>query len=172
MKKKRSKSNFNKRAGRTTHSSSKQNKPPVQSPLDLHNISSYLEDYSIIAKYANMPYSKREWIETTRYELQYNANRYEHAVGAYLLKQHINFIHQAPFVICGKIYFLDFFIPSLRTAIEVDGDYHYLMNQAEKDCNREKDFNTIGIKTIRISNSEAKSNKYLEIKLKSVGIIR
>lgn len=71
-----------------------------------------------------------------------------------------------------KFYFLDFFIPSLRTAIEVDGDYHYLMNQAEKDCNREKDFNTIGIKTIRISNSEAKSNKYLEIKLKSVGIIR
>lgn len=150
----------------------KKKKPIVQSPLDLHNTSSYLEDYAIISKFSILPFSKRDWIETKRYELQFSANKYEHLVGSFLLKKQIKFIHQAPFVINGKIYFLDFFIPSLRTAIEVDGNYHSLMCQSEKDSYRDVDFKTIGVKTIRISNDEANASKYLEIKLKSLGVIK
>lgn len=148
------------------------NKKMVQSPLDLHNISQYIEDYAIISKFSHLPFSKREWIETRRYELQFSANKYEHLLGAYLLSHDVKFIHQAPFIINGKIYFLDFFIPSLRTAIEVDGISHSLYNNSDKDRNRDKDFKTIGIKTIRISNDEVSTNKFLDIRLKASGVIR
>lgn len=147
-------------------------KNEVQSPLDLHNISQYIEDYAMISKFSHLPFSKREWIETRRYELQYSANKYEHLLGAFLLSHDVKFIHQAPFVINGKIYFLDFFIPSLRTAIEVDGVSHLWYDHPNKDNNRDIDFRTIGIKTIRISNDEVSSKKYLEIRLKASGIIR
>lgn len=146
-------------------------KNEVQSPLDLHNISQYIEDYAIISKFSHLPFSKREWIETRRYELQYSANKYEHLLGAFLLSHDVKFIHQAPFVINGKIYFLDFFIPSLRTAIEVDGVSHSWYDHLNKDSNRDMDFKTIGIKTIRISNDEVSSKKYLEIRMKTSGII-
>lgn len=147
-------------------------KNEVQSPLDLHNISQYIEDYAIISKFSHLPFSKREWIETRRYELQYSANKYEHLLGAFLLSHDVKFIHQAPFVINGKIYFLDFFIPSLRIAIEVDGVSHSWYDHPNKDNNRDMDFKTIGVKTIRISNDEVSSKKYLEIRLKISGIIR
>ena len=147
-------------------------KNEVQSPLDLHNISQYIEDYAIISKFSHLPFSKREWIETRRYELQYSANKYEHLLGAFLLSHDVKFIHQAPFVINGKIYFLDFFIPSLRIAIEVDGVSHSWYDHPNKDSNRDMDFKTIGVKTIRISNDEVSSKKYLEISLKISGIIR
>ncbi|MCI7387789.1 MAG: endonuclease domain-containing protein [Bacteroides uniformis] len=147
-------------------------KNEVQSPLDLHNISQYIEDYAIISKFSHLPFSKREWIETKRYELQYSANKYEHLLGAFLLSHDVKFIHQAPFVINGKIYFLDFFIPSLRIAIEVDGVSHSWYDHPNKDSNRDMDFKTIGVKTIRISNDEVSSKKYLEIRLKISGIIR
>lgn len=61
----------------------KKSKPIVQSPLDIHNISNYVEDYAIISKFSHLPFSKREWIETRRYELQFRANKYEHILGAY-----------------------------------------------------------------------------------------
>lgn len=147
-------------------------KNEVQSPLDLHNISQYIEDYAIISKFSHLPFSKREWIETKRYELQYSANKYEHLLGAFLLSHDVKFIHQAPFVINGKIYFLDFFIPSLRIAIEVDGVSHSWYDHPNKDSNRDMDFKTIGVKTIRISNDEVSSKKYLEIRMKISGIIR
>lgn len=147
-------------------------KNEVQSPLDLHNISQYIEDYAIISKFSHLPFSKREWIETKRYELQYSANKYEHLLGAFLLSHDVKFIHQAPFVINGEIYFLDFFIPSLRIAIEVDGVSHSWYDHPNKDSNRDMDFKTIGVKTIRISNDEVSSKKYLEIRLKISGIIR
>jgi len=93
-------------------------------------------------------------------------------LGAFLLSHDVKFIHQAPFVINGKIYFLDFFIPSLRIAIEVDGVSHSWYDHPNKDSNRDMDFKTIGVKTIRISNDEVSSKKYLEIRLKISGIIR
>lgn len=158
---------------KTSKKGCKQNcKPCVQSPLDLHNIKSYIEDYAIISKFSHLPFSKREWIETRRYELQFSANKYEHYVGEYLLSHNVSFIHQAPFIINGKIYFLDFFIPSLRIAIEVDGASHEYSWKHEKDKDRDSNFKSIGIKTIRISNSECESSKYLNIRMKADGIVR
>lgn len=76
--------------------------------------------------------STEDWIEVHRYDLQNKANKYEHFVGNYLIKKGVNFIHQAPFVINRKIYFLDFFIPTLRVALEIDGIYHSSSKQNEK----------------------------------------
>ena len=147
-------------------------KPVVQSPLDIHNISNYVEDYAIISKFSHLPFSKRECIETRRYEHQIKANQYEHILGVYLINHNVKFIHQAPFVICGRIYFLDFFIPSLRVAIEVDGVAHSYMTQKDHDVCRDKDFYSIGIKTVRISNNEVNDPKYLYIRMKVEGIVR
>lgn len=150
----------------------KKNKPVVQSPLDIHNISNYIEDYAIISKFSHLPFSKREWIETRRYEHQFSANKYEHMLGKYLLDHNVKFIHQAPFVICGRIYFLDFFIPSLRLALEVDGVSHSYMRQMDKDVSRDKDFYSIGVKTIRISNDEVNIPKILDMRMKVEGVVR
>ena len=150
----------------------KKSKPVVQSPLDIHNISNYIEDYAIISKFSHLPFSKREWIETRRYELQFSANKYEHLLGTYLLNHNVKFIHQAPFIICGKIYFLDFFIPALRVALEVDGVSHSYMRQADKDFSRDNDFRSIGVKTIRISNDEVNASKILDMRMKVEGIVR
>lgn len=161
------------KAKTTNKKGSKKNcKPYVQSPLDLHNIKSYIEDYAIISKFSHLPFSKREWIETRRYELQFSANKYEHYVGSYLLSHNVSFIHQAPFIINGKIYFLDFFIPSLCIALEVDGISHESVSKHEKDKDRDLNFKSIGIKTIRISNSECENSKYLNIRMKAEGIVR
>lgn len=67
---------------------------------------------------------------------------------------------------------MDFFIPTLRVALEIDGIYHSSSKQNEKDSFRDKDFKTIGIKTIRISNDEAKDEKILDIRMKAEGIVK
>lgn len=68
-------------------------------------------------------------------------------------------------MIDGKIYFLDFFIPNKRLAIEVDGYSHNPMFQKEYDQIRDDAFSSIGIKTVRITNDEVKDDKILETSL-------
>lgn len=96
------------------------------------------------------------------------ANKYEMLLGEYLVNKGIKFVHQASFIINGKIYFLDFFIPSKRLAIEVDGQYHSSIEQEERDSIRDYNFSHIGIKTFRISNKETLEKSTLDIVLKGV----
>lgn len=139
--------------------------------LDLWNIQNYLEDYTILAKYQWMPESTKNWIIDTRHDLQQNANMYERLVAKFLIDNRIHFSHQSPFVIDRKIYFLDFYIPSQRIAIEVDGVYHSSANQFAKDKDRETAFNIAGIKFVRITNEEAKNAQILKVILKAKHII-
>jgi very-short-patch-repair endonuclease len=60
----------------------------------------------------------------------------------------------------------------LRVAVEVDGVAHSYMTQKDRDANRDKDFHSIGIKTIRISNNEVNSSNYLDIRMKVEGVVR
>lgn len=114
---------------------------------------------------ATFPKAKKEWIEDTREQLKAKANKYENLFGEYLIKKKIKFVHQAPFIINGKIYFLDFYIPSKRIAIEVDGQYHDSLYQEDYDDVRDYNFNSIGIKTIRIANNETMDANQLDIRL-------
>lgn len=133
------------------------------SKLEEHNAYSYLEDIQIMGKLFDISKSKRDWIETTRYELQGSANIYERLFAEFLIEKKISFIHQAPYIIDDKIYFLDFYLKDFHIGIELDGQYHNSLFQHAKDEYRDEMFRTIKIKTIRINNNEVKDKTRLNI---------
>lgn len=143
-------------------------KTDYSSVLDKYNIRHYEDDYVIIGKFCNMSYSTKDWIETNRYKLQFSANKYEKLMGEYLVNAKIKFVHQAPFVLDGKIYFADFYIPAYRTVIEIDGTYHDSMTQSKKDNDRDYAFKCKGIKTIRLNNAETLDKNQIDIRLRFV----
>jgi very-short-patch-repair endonuclease len=49
-------------------------------------------------------------------------------------------------------FILDFYCPSEKLAIELDGHYHYTPEGIEKDKKRDKYLEDIGIKVLRIEN--------------------
>ena len=138
--------------------------------LEKHNMKSYIEDIEIMGKLCSLPKSKKDWIEITRYELMSSANYYEKVFAKYLIDNNIKFIHQAPYVIDGNIYFLDFYLKDYMIAIELDGQYHDGMYQKSKDKYRDKMFNSIKIKTIRINNCEVKDEKQIKMRLSLAGV--
>lgn len=144
----------------------KNNKNVNKKSLSFYNASNFKEDYKIIGRFCNLSFSKKDWIETTRYKLQASANKYERLIGEYLINEKIIFVHQAHFMFDDKIYFSDFFIPRMRLIIEVDGDYHNSISQSESDEERDYLFSSLGIKTISVNNNEALDKKQIEMRLK------
>ena len=118
-----------------------------------------------------IPEHRRDWILTNMCELQDKANIYELMAFGVMLGHKINFLHQAPFCIHGKPYFLDFYIPSTKTAIEIDGRSHQNINAIVYDSNRDRDFSNIGIKVIRVPNGIAYSPLSFESCLMECGVI-
>ncbi|MEY8702962.1 endonuclease domain-containing protein [Francisella philomiragia] len=57
----------------------------------------------------------------------------------------------------GK-YIVDFYIPKLKVAIEIDGDSHFTEDSRQYDFARESYMNNIGIKTIRYTNNQVMDN--------------
>lgn len=51
-----------------------------------------------------------------------------------------------------KFYIVDFFITSKKLIIELDGEYHYTMDQQAKDLERTKDLEALGYKVLRFDN--------------------
>ena len=51
------------------------------------------------------------------------------------------------------VHVLDFYCPTIRLAIELDGDYHYHCAMPERDCARDKELEQkCGIRTLRFEN--------------------
>ena len=71
------------------------------------------------------------------------------------LKQDDDFITNKHFKINEKIYFGDFYFPKLSLLIELDGKQH--LDSTEYDSNRDFNFRSVGIETIRISHKEYKN---------------
>ena len=69
-------------------------------------------------------------------------------------------LRQAYFRIRKRSYFLDFFFPSRMLAIEIDGSSH--LSRKEHDRQRDADFRSIGIRTIRIKNADVMNGKLEE----------
>jgi len=101
-------------------------------------------------------YSKELSNKATIWELEFNAK---------LESTGESFIFQHP-VICKKerLFILDFYIPSLKLAIELDGRSHYTKHGASKDKKRTDMLKKEGIKVVRISNSLVKSITIKNIK--------
>lgn len=131
--------------------------------LDKHNLYGVMEDTVHMCKLGCLTESRRDWIETTMQRLRDSANVYERRLASYLLKRKINFIHQAPFIFSGKIYFADFFLPHKHTIVEVDGIYHEGNTQYQYDRFRDTCFNGHKIKVIRIPNAAINNEKDVEL---------
>lgn len=93
----------------------KRNNKTKVKPLDRHNAFGYIKDVNHICKLGYIDSSKRDWIETTMLRLRDSANIYEHRFGEFLINKKIEFIHQAPFILSGKIYFADFFFAKISS---------------------------------------------------------
>ena len=134
--------------------------------LDEHDIKGYFRDLSYLGRLSYLREGTRDWIENRMYELRDSANCYEHKMGEFLIKNKIDFIHQAPFVFRPKtIYFCDFFLPEMRLVIEVDGNYHQGAIQAAKDAERDYNFKSVGIRVIRVFNEEVNDIEMLKTRL-------
>lgn len=76
------------------------------------------------------------------------------------LKKYVNEVHeQVYFRISGHSYFLDYYLPKYKLAIEIDGNYHKIRRVEDKE--RYKMFNNIGIRTIRISSKDVLSGNFI-----------
>lgn len=139
-----------------------------RSNLIRYNTLGYLDDMNHLCKLGRLNESKKDWIETRMLELRSSANCYEIDFAAFLMKKKIKFIHQAPFIFSGKIYFADFYLPEKHTIIEIDGNYHNGIAQTEKDKRRDEDFNGMTIKVIRIPNAAVYNENYLKVILASL----
>lgn len=139
--------------------------------LTHYDLTSYNDDIDVMASIFNIRKSKRDWITTARWELQERANKYEHLFGNFLLKHNVHFIHQAPFVIDGHIYFADFYLPEKHIVVEIDGIYHSGNYQQVRDRNRTDDLEFAGTKVVRIKNVTTMDENMLLAKCKINGIL-
>ena len=121
--------------------------------------------------YSRLSDSFVDWIGKTLKNNEAKSTEPEREFKRLLESQNIVFEYQPFFRINNKNYFLDFFFPELNIAIEINGTSH--LKKINYDFGRDKDFESIGIKTIRISNRDvyekdilSKLNRYIKRTLK------
>ena len=101
-----------------------------------------------------------EWINENSIKLLINRNKAELMAGEEL-KKYISEVHeQVYFRISGHSYFLDYYLPKYRLAIEIDGNYHKIRRVEDKE--RDKMFNDIGIRTIRINSKDVLRGDFIK----------
>lgn len=128
-----------------------------------HSDAGYVKDLKHLCSLGNITPSKRDWIETTMLRLRETSNVYEKKFCSYLLSIGVDFIHQAPFILSGKIYFADFYIPEHHLIVEIDGDYHNGISQSEYDRFWDASFNGHKIKVLRLPNGAVSNEEDLNI---------
>lgn len=120
-----------------------------------------IRDYSYLSR-LQVSDSTRDWIEHRMHELRQRANKYEKMLYCVLKEKGVEFIHQAPFILDGKIYFADFYIPALRTLIELDGVSHDNAYRIKSDGIRDEAFSSYRMRTFRIENKVLLNKEKLE----------
>ena len=83
-----------------------------------------------------MKYSE-DIIQQYRLKLSLNPTIYELQLEQKLLSWRIPYEKQKPIIANNKLYFLDFFLPTYNTYIEVDGKYHNTYKQSKLDSRRQ-----------------------------------
>ena len=86
--------------------------------------------------------------------LRNNATETEKVLWCFLKKSKTGYKFRRQHSICG--YILDFYCPSIKLGIEVDGEYHNF-NKAN-DKLKEKVLTELGIKLLRFTNKEIEEN--------------
>lgn len=141
-------------------------------------------DEELFNGFMNEEESLQSWVLENWHKLRKKKNDGEKVMAKILHFFKHEFVHQAPFVFHAenkhRVYFADFYIPKLRTIIEIDGPGHRTQERKSRDIQRDMDFLSIGITTIRIplrnvshldftgikilGNKKMKKEKYLAIK--------
>lgn len=112
---------------------------------------------------------QRDWRDKTRSELLKKSTKYEKRVFKKLESAFGERVKvQKLFVINGKTYFADIAIKSKKLIIEVDGEYHNTSEQKKKDDARDKAFESIGYKTIRIPNDKVEDKQFMQYFIETV----
>lgn len=104
--------------------------------------------------------SMRQWVAANRRRLLQTVTLPEKITAQMLARFDDRPVRQAFFMIRKRCYFLDFFFPERMVAVEIDGSVHRL--KKAHDRQRDADFRSIGIRTIRISNKDVMSGKLYE----------
>lgn len=104
--------------------------------------------------------SMRRWVLQNRKSLLKTVTVPEKVTATMLAKFDDRPVRQAFFMIRKRCYFLDFFFPERMVAVEIDGSVHSL--KKAHDRQRDADFRSIGIRTIRISNKDVMRGKLYE----------
>lgn len=102
----------------------------------------------------------RQWIAANKRRLLQTATLPEKVTAQMLTRFDDRPVRQAFFMIRKRCYFLDFFFPERMVAVEIDGSVHKF--KKAHDRQRDADFRSIGIRTIRISNKDVMSGKLYE----------
>ena len=109
----------------------------------------------------NRPLPDSMWMEKNAIVLKSKMPKEEDVVFNGIRKKYRKHAkRQHPFKVNGRMYFADIYIKRIRTIIEVDGGYH--KTRTDKDNQRDKDFLSIGIKTLRIPNESVHDGTYVE----------
>ena len=118
-----------------------------------------------LSKQAIKPYTSLkqeivEWVDETTIKLLSFRGDAEIKAGDEI-KRLFGLVHEQPFfMIKGNMYFLDFYIPQIKTAVEIDGKQHKLSKAYDKQ--RDMDFNSIGIRTVRFSAKDVYNKGFIE----------
>lgn len=102
-----------------------------------------------------------EWINKNTEKLLNNRNEAELIAEEELKKYTKDVEKQVFFKIRECSYFLDYYIPSHRLAIEIDGGYHKLRKTDDKL--RDSLFREIGIRTIRIKSKDVLKGNFIKM---------
>lgn len=114
-----------------------------------------------VKSYLKLSDNFKYWIDNTTFNLYTKRTKSELKTSEILNKLNIRFEPQVFFFdsLSKKTYFVDFFLYDKNIVLEVDGGYHKLNKEYDKE--RDKFFFNIGIKTIRIKNEKVSYNEIL-----------
>lgn len=114
-----------------------------------------------VKSYLELDDSMVEWIEENSIHLLISRNKAELKAGEELKKYISDVQEQVYFKIEGRSYFLDYYLPKYKIAIEIDGSFHKIRKKEDKE--RDNLFWGIGIKTIRIPAKEVLRGNFIRV---------
>lgn len=124
-----------------------------------------LDDFKLkrreVKSYTCLGEDYADWIDENTIKLLTKRNSQELRAGEEL-KRIVGTIHeQVFFMINGRSYFLDYYLPNVKIAIEIDGSYHKCRRIEDKV--RDIDFQEIGIRTIRVNSSDVMKGDFITV---------
>ena len=114
-----------------------------------------------VKSYLELDGSMVEWIEENSIHLLISRNKAELKAGEELKKYISDVQEQVYFRIEGRSYFLDYYLPKYKIAIEIDGSFHKIRKTEDKE--RDEMFWGIGIRTIRIPAKEVLRGNFIRV---------